>query len=191
MRTYPLGAFVKSTVALVMTVTMNRRKGDVPGVRTMAIKVMECAQVIRLEEESARRATPFLVLQKRRESPRYAWVVAPSCRPIAPVPVIQAGRPWPFDVSNHRYARVLVECRPGVIPDFPALAGRGIPITLESPPPPRARMPAKRPASALLIQLAVVPMEGHRTDHRALVICPASDARVEYPAQVRLRAALC
>jgi hypothetical protein len=89
---------VTSTVYLVVTVPMNRRKVDGPVVGPMAIEVMAFDQVIRLEEESARPAAPFLLLQKRRESPRHAWVCAPSCRPIAPVPVIQAGLPLHFDV---------------------------------------------------------------------------------------------
>ena len=177
---------MKSTVYLVVTVTMNRRKVDVPVVGPMTIKVMEFDQVIRLEEESARLAAPFLWFQKRRESPRHAWVFAPPCRPIAPVPVIQAGLSLHVDVSNNRHARVLVECRPVSIPEVPAFAGRGVPISTDGPTPTFAKVPEKRLSSELLIQLVVEPVEGRRTDHRAMVICPAGDNRVEDPNQIRL-----
>jgi hypothetical protein len=177
---------VTSTVYLVVTVTMNRRKVEVPVVGSMAIEVMEFDQVIRLEVESARLAAPFLLLQKRRESPRHAWVFTPLYRPITPVPVIQAGFPLHFDVSNNRHARVLVECWPVFIPEVPAFAGRGVPRATDGPTPTCARVPEERPSSALLIQLVVEPMEGRRTDHRAIVMCPTSDDRVKYPDQVRL-----
>ncbi len=45
---------MKSTVYLVVTVTMNRRQVAVPVVRSISIDVMEFDQVFRLEEESAR-----------------------------------------------------------------------------------------------------------------------------------------
>src|SRR5262245_25972773 len=85
-----LGEFVKSTVYLVMTVTMNHHQVAIPVVRPSAIAVMECDQVFRRAEESARLAVPCLVLQQRREAPRHTWVCAPSCRPIAPVAVVRA-----------------------------------------------------------------------------------------------------
>lgn len=186
MSTSPLGAFVKSTVYLVMTVTMNRRQVDVPVMVASTIEVMAFNQVLRLEKESACLAASFLSLQQCRKSPRHTWVLTPSCRPIAPVPVIWAGLPLHFGVPNNRHARVLVECRPVSIPEFPALAGRGVLISTHCPTPTFAGMPEKRPSSELLIQLAVEPMEGRRTDHRAIVIGPARDDRVEYPDQVRL-----
>jgi hypothetical protein len=40
MSTDPLGEFVKPTVYLVVTVTMNHRKVDVPVVRAIAIEMM-------------------------------------------------------------------------------------------------------------------------------------------------------
>jgi hypothetical protein len=71
----PLGEFVKSTVSLVVTVTGNRRKVDVPVVGPIAIEVRVFEQVIRLEKESACLAAPFLFLQQRCQSPRHAWVL--------------------------------------------------------------------------------------------------------------------
>src|SRR5215831_9868048 len=88
MSTSLLGEGVKSTVYLVMTVTMNRRQVAIPVVRPIAIAVMEFDQVFRLEVESARFAASCLFVQKRREAPRHAWVFAPPCRPIAPVPIV-------------------------------------------------------------------------------------------------------
>jgi len=79
---------VKSTVYLVMTVTMERRQVAIPVVRPIAIAVMEFDQVFRREVESARFAVPCLLFQQRREASRHAWVFAPPCRPVAPVPVV-------------------------------------------------------------------------------------------------------
>ena len=59
---------MKSTVYLVMTVTMNRRQVDVPVIRSISIDVMEFDQVFRLEEESARLAARCLFLQHHREA---------------------------------------------------------------------------------------------------------------------------
>jgi hypothetical protein len=177
---------VKSTVYLVMTVTMNRRKVDVPVVSPISIEVMDFDQVIRLEEESACLAVPFLFLQQRRKSPRHAWVCAPSCRPIPPVSVIRAGLSLHFDVSTNRHARVLVECWPVSLPEVPAFAWRCVPVALDCPTPSFAWVPEKRPSSELLIEPVVEQMEGLRTDHRPIVIGPASDDGVEHPNQVRL-----
>lgn len=177
---------MKSTVYLVVTVTMNRRKVDVPVVGPIAIQVMDFDQVIRLEEESARLAAPCLLLHQRRQSPRYARVLTPPCRPIAPVPVIRAGLPLHFDVSSNRHARVLVEGRPISLPELPALAWRGVPVSTDCPTPTFARVPEKRPSSELLIESVVEPMEGLRADHRPIVIGPASDDGVQHPNQVRL-----
>ncbi len=186
MSTYPLGEFVKSTVYLVMTVTMNRRKVDVPVVGSVSIEVMVFDQVLRLEKESTCLAAPSLFLQQRRKSPRHAWVLPPSCRPVAPVPIIRAGLASHFDMSNNRHARVLVECRPVLLPEIPAFARRGVPVSLDCPPPTFAWMPEKRPSSEFLIESVVEQMEGLRTDHRPIIIGPAGDHRVEYPNQVRL-----
>ena len=177
---------MKSTVYLVMTVTMDRRQVAVPVVRPIAIAVMEFDQVFRLEIESARLATPGLFLQQRREPPRHAGVFTPPCRPIAPVPVVQARLPLHFDVSHNGDTRVPVERWSLAIPEVPAFAGGGVPVSLDGPPPTFARMPEKRPSSELLIQAVVEQMERPRTDHRTIVIGPASDDRVEDADQVRL-----
>jgi hypothetical protein len=60
---------VTSTVYLGVTVTMTRRKVDVPVIGPMASQVMDVDQGIRLEEEPARLAAPFLLLHQRRKSP--------------------------------------------------------------------------------------------------------------------------
>jgi hypothetical protein len=177
---------VTSTVYLGVTVTMTRRKVDVPVIGPMASQVMDVDQGIRLEEEPARLAAPFLLLHQRRKSPRYAWVLTPPGRPIPPVPVIRAGLPVHFDVSNNRHARVLVECRPVSLPELPACAWRRVPVSTDCPTPTFARVPDKRPSSELLIEAVVEPIEGLRTDHRTLVIGPASADRVQHPKQVRL-----
>ena len=177
---------MKSTVYLVMTVTMNRRQVNIPVVRPIALAVMEFDQVFRLEKESARLAVPFLFLQQRREAPRHAWACAPPCRPIAPVAVVQARLPLHFDVSHNGDTRVLVECWSVAVPERPAFAGRGVPISLDGPSPTFAGVPEKRPSSELLIQAVVEQMKGLCTDHRTLVIGPASNDRVEDADQVRL-----
>jgi hypothetical protein len=186
MSTSPRGEFVTSTVYLVMTVTMNCRKVEVPVIGAISIQVMDFDQVIRREAESARLAAPLLLLHQRRQSPRYAWVLPPPCRPIPPVPVIRAGLPLHFDVSHNRHARVLVEGRSLSLPKLPALAWRGIPVAADDPPPTFARVPEKRPSSELLIESVVEPMEGLRADDRPIVVGPASDDRVQHPTQVRL-----
>jgi hypothetical protein len=177
---------VKSTVYLIMTVTMNRRKVDVPVVRAIAIEMMTFDQVIRLEKEPTGLAAPLLLFQQRRKSPRHARVASPSCRPVAPVPIIRAGLASHFDMSNNRHAGVLVEGRPVLLPELPACARRGVPLSLDCPPPACAGMPEKRPSSAFLIESVVEPMEGLRTDPRPRGICPAGDNRVEDPNQIRL-----
>jgi len=126
---------VKSTVYLVVTVTMNRRQVGVPVVRSISIDVMEFDQVFRLEEESARLTAPCLFLQQRREPPRHTWVFTPPCRPIAPVPVVQARLPLHFDMSHNGDTRVLVERWSLAIPEVPAFAGGCVPISLDCPPP--------------------------------------------------------
>ena len=146
---------MKSTVYLVMTVTMDRRQVAVPVVRPIAITVMEFDQVFRLEVESARFAVPCLCFQQRREASRHAWVCAPPCRPIAPVPVVQARLPLHFDVSHNGDTRVSVERWSLIIPEVPAFARGGVPVSLDGPPPTFARVPEKRPSSELLIQLVV------------------------------------
>ena len=100
---------MKSTVYLVMTVTMNHRQVDISVVRPIAIAVMAFDQGFRREEESARLAVPCLFLQQRREAPRHTRVFAPSCRPIAPVAVVWARLPLHFDVSHNGDMRVLVQ----------------------------------------------------------------------------------
>ena len=115
---------MKSTVYLVMTVTMDRRQVAVPVVRPIAITVMEFDQVFRLEVESARFAVPCLCFQQRREASRHAWVCAPPCRPIAPVPVVQARLPLHFDVSHNGDTRVLVKRWSLAIPLFLSPFGR-------------------------------------------------------------------
>ena len=177
---------MKSTVYLVVTVTMNRRQVDVPVVRSIAIDMMEFDQVFRLEEESARLAVSCLFLQQRCKAPRHAWVFTPPCRPIAPVAVVQARLPLHFDVSHNGDTRELVECWSVAVPESPAFAGRGIPISLDCPSPTFAGVPDKRPSSELLIQSVVEQMKGLRTDHRTIVIGPASNDRVEDADQVRL-----
>jgi len=142
---------VKSTGSLVMTVTMDRRQVTVPVVRSSAIAVMEFDQVFRLEVESARCAAPCLFLQQRREAPRHAGVCAPPCRPRAPVSVVQARLPLHFDVSHNRDTRVSVEHWSLGIPEVPAFAGGGVPVSLDGPPPTFARVPEKRPSSELLL----------------------------------------
>ena len=160
---------MKSTVYLVMTVTMNHRQVAIPVVRPIAIAVMEFDQVFRREEESARLAVPCLFLQQRREAPRHTRVFAPSCRPIAPVAVVRARLPLHFDVSHNGDTRVLVECWSVAVPERPAFAGRGIPISLDGPSPTFTGVPEKRPSSELLIQAVVEQMKGLRTDHRTIV----------------------
>ena len=177
---------MKSTVYLVMTVTMNCRQVDVPVVRSIAIDVMEFDQVFRLEEESARLAVSCLFLQQRCKAPRHAWVFTPPCRPIAPVAVVQARLPLHFDVSHNGDTRVLVECWSVAVPESPAFAGCGVPISLDGPSPTFAGVPEKRPSSELLIQAVVEQMKGPCTDHCTIVIGPASDDRVEDADQVRL-----
>ena len=177
---------MKSTVYLVMTVTMDRRQVAVPVVRPIAIAVMEFDQVFRLEIESARLATPGLFLQQRREPPRHAGVFTPPCRPIAPVPVVQARLPLHFHVSHNGDTRVPVERWSIAIPEVPAFAGGSVPISLDGPPPTFTRMPEKRPSSELLIQAVVEQMERPRTDHRTIVVGPASNDRVEYADQIYL-----
>src|SRR4029453_6449753 len=169
-----------------MTVTMNCRKVDGPVIGAISIQVMDFDQVIRREEESARLAAPLLLLHQRRQSPRYAWVFPPPCRPTPPVPVIRAGLPLHFDVSNHRHARVLVQGRSLSLPELPALAWRGIPVAAGGPPPTLGRVPEKPPSSALLLESVVEPMEGLRADDRPIVIGPPSDDGVPHPNQVRL-----
>src|SRR5262245_37463258 len=169
-----------------MTVTMDRRQVAVPVVRPIAIAVMEFDQVFRLEVESARFAAPYLFFQQRREAPRHARVFAPPCRPIAPVPVVQARLPLHFDVSHNRDPRVLVERWSIAIPEVPAFAGGSVPISLDYPPPTFAWVPEKRPSSELLIQSVVEQMERLCADHRTIVIGPASDDRVKDADQVRL-----
>jgi hypothetical protein len=71
MSTSLLGEFVKSTVSLVMTGTMNHRQVDISVVRPLAIAVMEFDPGFRREAESARLAVPCLFLQQRREAPRH------------------------------------------------------------------------------------------------------------------------
>ena len=177
---------MKSTVYLVMTVTMNRRQVAVPVVRSLAIDVMEFDQVFRREEEAARLAVPCLFLQQRRESTRHAGIFTPPCRPIAPVPIVQARRPSHFDVSHNGDTRVLVERWPICIPEVPAFAGSGIPISPDCPPSTLPRVPEKRPSSELLLQSVVEQMKRPRADHRTIVIGPASDDWVEDANQVRL-----
>src|SRR5262245_40193501 len=169
-----------------MTVTMNHRQIDIPVVRPIAIAVMEFDQVFRREEESARLAVSCLFLQQRCKAPRHAWVFTPPCRPIAPVAVVQARLPLHFDVSHNGDTRVLVECWSVAGPERPACAGCGVPVALDSPSPTFAGVPEKRPSSALLIQAVVEQMQGLRTDHRPIVIGPASDDRVEEADPVRL-----
>jgi hypothetical protein len=177
---------VKSTVYLVMTVTMNRRQVAIPVVRPIAIAVMEFDQVFRLAVESARLAVSCLFLQQRREAPRHARVCAPPCRPIAPVAVVRARLSLHFDVSHNGDTRVLVECWSVTVPERPAFAGRGVPISLDDPSSTFAGVPEKRPSSELLIQAVVEQMKGLRTDYRTIVIGPASNDRVEDADQVRL-----
>jgi hypothetical protein len=177
---------VKSTVYLVVTVTMNRRQVDVPVIGPISIKVMEFDQVIRLEEESACLAASGLFLHQRRQSPRYARVFPPPCRPIPPLPVIRSDLPLHFDVSNHRHARVLIEGRLISLPELPALAWRGIPVSTDGPAPTFARVPETCPSSALLLESMVEPMAGLRADHRPIVMGPARKDGVQHPNQVRL-----
>jgi len=91
-----------------------------------------------------------------------------------------------FDVSHNRDTRVSVERWSLGIPEVPAFAGGGVPVSLDCPPPTLARVPEKRPSSELLIQAVVEQMKGPCTDHCTIVISPASDDRVEYADQVRL-----
>src|SRR5262249_36804520 len=113
----------------------------------MAIEVMAFDQVLRLEKESACLAASFLFLQQCCKSPRHTRVLTPSCRPVSPVPVIWAGLPLHFDVPNNRHATVLVQRRPVSIPELPALAWCGVPVSTDRPPPTFARVPEERPAS--------------------------------------------
>src|SRR5215472_4804631 len=173
-----------------MTVTMDRRQVAVPVVRSITIAVMEFDQVFRREVESARLTTPGLLLHQRREPPRHPRVCTPPCRPIAPVPVVQACFPLHFDVSHNRDTRVPVERWSLGIPEGPAFARGGVPIALDDPPPTFAWVPEKRPSSELLIQSVVEQMKRPRTDHCPIVIGPASDDRVQEADQVRLRGRL-
>src|SRR5262245_25393711 len=169
-----------------MTVTVDCRKIEVSVLGPIAIQMMDLDQILRLEEEPARLAVPCLSLQQCCQAPWHAWVFPPSCRPITPVPVIRAGLPLHFAVSNNWYASMLVEARPGLLPEVPAVAGRDVPVATDHPPPAFARMPEERPPSKLLVQAVVEPMKGLRTDHRAVVIGPASDERVEQANKIDL-----
>src|SRR5262249_34744235 len=81
---------------------------------------------------------------------------------------------------------VLVECWSVTVPERPAFAGRGVPISLDGPSSTFAGVPEKHPSSELLIQAVVEQMKGLRTDHRTIGIGPASNDRVEEARQVRL-----
>src|SRR5262249_5350027 len=101
-------------------------------------------------------------------------------------PIIQAGLPLHFDVSENRHARVLVEARSVFLPEVPAEARRAVPVATARPPPTFARMPEEHPPSELLVQSVVEPMKGLGTDHRAVVVGPAGDDRVEQADKIDL-----
>jgi hypothetical protein len=177
---------VKSTVYLVMTVTMNRRKVDGPVVRAIAIEMMTFDQVIRLEKEPTGLAAPLLFLQQRRKSPRHARVASPSCRPVAPVPIIGAGTASHFSVSNDRHAKVPIQGQAISVPEFPAFAGCDSPVSRDGPPSTLTRMPKECPSSELLIESVVEQMKSLRAHYRPIVIGPARDHWVEYPHEICL-----
>src|SRR5688572_15699275 len=164
-----------------MTVTMNRRKVDVPVVKSIAIEMMTFDQVIRLEKESTCLAAPLLFFQQCCQSFRHAWVVSPSCRPVSPVPIIWAGAASHFSVSHNRHACVPMQGQTVSVPELPAFAWGDVPVSRDGPPSTFARMPKECPSSEFLIESVVKQMKGLRAYYRPIVICPARDHRVEYP----------
>jgi hypothetical protein len=60
MSTYPLGEFLLSTVYLVVTVTVNRRRIVIPVVAVIAIEVMDLNRRWRREDESTSLAASLL-----------------------------------------------------------------------------------------------------------------------------------
>ena len=177
---------MKSTVYLVMTVTMNRRKVDVPAVRAITIEMMTLDQVIRLEKESTGLAAPLLLFQQGCKALRHSWVLPTPCRPVSPVPIIRAGVTSHLRVSNNWHRSMLIEGGAGSIPERPAGAGCGVPVSTDGPPSTFARMPKECPSSELLIEPVVKQMKGLRAYHRPIIIGPARDHRVKEPNEVRL-----
>ena len=181
---------MKSTVYLVMTVTMNRRKVDVPAVRAITIEVMTLDQVIRLEKESTGLAAPLLFFQQGCKTLRHAWVLSTPRRPVSPVPVIGASVTSHFRMPNNWHRSMLIEGWASSIPERPAGAGCGIPVSTNGPPSTFARMPKECPSSELLIESVVKQMKGLRAYHRPIIIRPARDHRVEEPNEIRLLGSL-
>jgi hypothetical protein len=178
MSTSPLGEFVKSTMYLVVTVTMDRRKVDVPVVGALAVEMMAVDQVIRLEKESTCLAAPLLFLPQRRKALWPTRVVSPSCRPVSPVPIIWASLASHFRMSSNRYASVPMQAQTVSVPELPAFAGWDVPIPGDGPTPTFARMPEEHPASEFLIEPVIEQLQGLRTDHCSIAAIPASRIKV-------------